>query len=169
MRPNSVIMFERLYLASLAVVITQSVATYFIMRQAFDRMPAGADMPPGMGGMFSGIMIGSIIIGLLFSVGIPLLLMWLAARKRIEVAKWLLLAVSVLSVLAWLAGVIMLLVMPAEVAQDLAGFADLQALIVAIDGVGEALGVAALVFLFRRDATEWFRSAGPSVNADVFR
>ena len=122
-----------------------------------------------MGGMFSGIMIGSIIIGLLFSVGIPLLLMWLAARKRIEVAKWLLLAVSVLSVLGWLAGVIMLLVMPAQVAQDLEGFAGLQALIVAIDGVGEALGIAALVYLFRRDATEWFRTATPNVNADVFR
>ena len=169
MRPASIIQFERLYLASLAVVIVQSVAAYFIVREAFGRMPAGADMPPGMGGMFSGIMIGSMIVGLLFSVGIPLLLMWLAARKRIEIAKWLLLAISVLSVLAWLGSLVMLLLMPGEVAQELAGFRDWQAGLVAIDGVGEALGVAALVFLFRRDATEWFRAAAPNVNADVFR
>ena len=168
MRPNSVIMFERLYLASLAVVIIQSVAAYFIMQEAFGRMPAGG-AAPGMGGMFSGIMIGSMIIGLLFSVGIPLLLWWLAARKRIEVAKWLLLAISVLSMMAWLGGLIMLLVMPMQVAQDLAGFTGLQTGLIAIDGVGEALGIAALVFLFRRDATEWFRTASPNVNADVFR
>lgn len=169
MRPASIIQFERLYLASLAVVIIQSVAAYFVVREAFGRMPAGADMPPGMGGMFSGIMIGSMIIGLLFSVGIPLLLWWLAARKRIEVAKWLLLAISVLSMMAWLGGLIMLLVMPMQVAQDLAGFTGLQTGLIAIDGVGEALGIAALVFLFRRDATEWFRTASPNVNADVFR
>ena len=169
MRPASIIQFERLYLASLGVVIIQSAAAYFVVREAFDRMPAGADMPPGMGGMFSGIMIGSILVGLLFSVGIPLLLWWLAARKRTEVAKWLLLAISVLSVLAWFGSLVMLLVMPGEVAQDLAGFASLQAGLVAIDGVSEALGVAALVFLFRRDATEWFRTATPNVNADLFR
>lgn len=169
MRPASIIQFERLYLASLAVVIIQSVAAYFIMREAFGRLPAGADAPPGMGGMFSGIMIGSIVIGLLFSVGIPLLLMWLAARKRIEVAKWLLLAISVLSVLGWLGALIMLLLMPGEVAQDLAGFAGYQTMLVLIDGVGEALGIGALIFLFRRDATEWFRAGRPDVNADVFR
>ena len=169
MRPASIIQFERLYLASLAVVIIQSVAAYFVMREAFGRLPAGADAPPGTGGMFSGLLIGSIIFGLLLSVGIPLLLMWLASRRRIEVAKWLLLAVSVLSVLGFLANLVMLVLMPGEVAQDLAGFAQWQAGLVAIDGVSEALGVAALVFLFRRDATEWFRSAAPSVNADVFR
>jgi hypothetical protein len=168
MRPASIIQFERLYLASLAVVIIQSVAAYFVMREAFGRLPAGADVP-GMGGMLSGIMIGSIIFGLLLSVGIPLLLMWLASRKRIEVAKWLLLVVSVLSVLGFLANLVMLVVMPGEVAQDIAGFAEWQAGLVAIDGVSEALGIAALVFLFRRDSTEWFRTAAPNVNADVFR
>jgi len=169
MRPASIIQFERLYLASLAVVIIQSVAAYFLMQEAFARLPAGADVPAGMGGMFSGLMIGSMVIGMLFSVGVPLLLWWLAARKRIEVAKWLLLAISVLSVLAWCGSLIMLLVMPGDVAEDLGGFAGWQALLVAIDGVGEALGVVALVFLFRRDATEWFRTAAPNVNADVFR
>ena len=169
MRPASIIQFERLYLASLVVVVIQTVAAYFIMREVFGRMPAGADMSSGMGGMFGGIMIGSIVIGLLFSVGIPLLLWWLAARKRTEVAKWLLLVISVLSVLGWLASLVMLLVMPAQVAQDLAGFAGLQGVLVAIDGVSELLGVVALWYLFRPDATEWFRSAGPSVNADVFR
>lgn len=169
MRPASIIQFERLYLASLAVVVIQSAAAYFIMREAFGRLPADAGAPPGLGGMFSGIMIGWIIIGLLFSVGIPLLLMWLAARKRIEVAKWLLLAISVLSVMAWLGSVIMLLLMPGDVAQDLAGLAGYQTVLVLIDGVGEALGIAALIFLFRRDATEWFRTAAPDVNADVFR
>ena len=168
MRPASIIQFERLYLASLAVVIIQSVAAYFLMRETFGRLPAGADVP-GAGGMFSGILIGSIIFGLLLSVGIPLLLMWLASRKRVEVAKWLLLAVSVLSVLGFLANLVMLVVMPGQVAQDIAGFAEWQAGLVAIDGVSEALGIAALVFLFRRDATEWFRTGAPDVNADVFR
>ena len=168
MRPTSIIMFERLYLASLVVVVIQSIAAYFVMQQAFGAMPAGAGGPPGMSGVVGGMMIGSIVIGLIFSAGIPGLLCWLAARKRTEVAKWLLLAISVISVLGWLAVVGMMLVMPQEVARDLAGFAGWQGGLIALDGVGELLGVAALVFVFRRDATEWFRSAGP-VNADVFR
>ena len=167
MRPNSIIMFERLYLASLVVVVIQSIAAYFVMQQAFGAMPAGG--PPGMSGVFGGMMIGSILIGLIFSAGIPGLLCWLAARKRTEVAKWLLLAISVISVMGWLAVVIMTSLMPEQVARDLAGFAGWQGGLIALVGVGELLGVAALVFLFRRDATEWFRSAGPSVNADVFR
>lgn len=169
MRPASIIQFERLYLASLVIVLIQQVAGYFIAQEMIGRMPGGADLPPGMGGMFSGILIVSVLIGLIFAFGIPLLLWWLAARSRQEVAKWLLLAVSVLSVLMWIVGLFMLLAMPNEVQRELGGFTGLQGVLVAIDGVGELLGIVALVYLFRADATQWFRTAGPRVNSDVFR
>jgi hypothetical protein len=168
MRPNSVIMFERLYLASLAAVLIQQVASYLVARDLIGRMPAGADFP-GTNGFMSGMMIGSMVFGILLAVGIPLLLWWLAAKKRVEVAKWLLLAVSVLSVLMWLFSLVVMLIMPMPEMGAFANFRSMQLLLVAIDGVGEALGIAALVFLFRRDATEWFRTAAPNMNADVFR
>ena len=169
MRPTSVIQFERLYLVSLLVVVLQQVAGYIIARQIFAQIPGGADIAPGMGGFLSGALIIWVLIGMAFSVGIPLLLWWLAARNRTEAAKWLLMVISVLSVLMWLFSLAMLLMMPTVSAGPMEGMATMQAGIIAADGLGELLGIAALWYLFRPDATAWFRTAGPNVSAEVFR
>lgn len=168
LRPNSIIMFERLYLASLAIVLLQQIGGFFVAQSIFARMPAGADLP-GMNGVFSGLMVGSMIFGLLFAIGIPLLLWWLAARNRTEVAKWLLLVVSILSVLMWLFGLIVALTMPMPDLDSFQDFRTMQLALVAVDGVAEVLGIVALVYLFRADATEWFRTGAGPANADVFR
>ena len=168
MRPRSIIQFERLYLVSLVIVVIQQVFGFFIARDLFGRMPTGSDMP-GMNGFFSGLMIGSMLFGLLLAVGVPLLLWWLAARKRTEVAKWLLVVISVLSVLMWLTSMVMLFAMPMPSEGVFEGFRSMQLAIVAIDGTAEIFGVVALWYLFRPDATQWFRTAGPHVDSEVFR
>jgi hypothetical protein len=165
-RPQSVTTFERLYLASLALVVVQQVVGYFVARDLLATMPgvsANNEMQA-----FQGLMLGAGVVGgLLMAVGIPLLLAWLAARKRQEVAKWLLLVLSVLSVLSWCASLMMLAIglVPAMPG----GVTALQGLAIAFDGLAELLGIAALWFLFRPDATAWFRSRHPHGGPDVFR
>lgn len=159
-------MFERLYLASLALVIVQQVVGYFVARDLLGAMPgmsADSEMQA-----FRGLMLGAGVIGgLLFAVGIPLLLWWLAARRRQEVAKWLLLVVSILSVLNLLGSLVMLSLGFAPTMA--ANLTALQGIAVAIDGAAELLGIAALWFLFQPDATHWFRSRNPHGGPDVFR
>lgn len=168
MRPNSVITFERLYLVSLAIVVAQQIAGYFLARDVFARMPNGQELSTAMN---SAILLVIFAFVFLLLIGIPLLLWWLAARKRVEVAKWLLVAVSVISILYWLAGALVWAIMPIPPAES-AAFDDVwnvQPILIALDGLSELIGVVALVFLFRRDATEWFRTATPNVKAETFR
>lgn len=168
MRPRSIILFERLYLVSLLILLVQQIGGYFVAQQMIAAMPVDSEMPE-MRGLFSGIVAGSIVFAVAMAVGIPLLLAWLAARKRIEVAKWLLLAVSILSVLQWSGGLVVLLVVPLSMFDEIGGITTLQLLMVALDGLSEAIGIFALWYLFRPDATAWFRSAAPPASADVFR
>ena len=171
MRPRSIIIFERIYLASLLLAGILLGVGYVIAREVLDRMPAGAEVPPAMSGTFGGVLIVIMVATFLITIGVPLLLWWLAARKRIEVAKWLLLAVSVLSISYWIYNLAFLLTtaIPDQAAEVIGEAAALQPLLLAADGVSELLGIIALVFLFRRDATEWFRTASPNVNAELFR
>jgi hypothetical protein len=168
MRPRSVILFERLYYLSLLVLLVQQAVGYVVARNLIAGMPRDAEMA-GMDNLFGGIVAGSMIFGFILAAGVPLLLAWLAARKRIEVAKWLLLVISVLSVLSWVGGLIVLMVVPIEMFEGVGGFSSLQAVSVGIDAVSELLGVVALWYLFRPDATAWFRSPIPPASADVFR
>lgn len=171
MRPNAIVQFERLYLASLALVIVQQVVAFFLVRNMFDGVTAGMREAPEIDGTVSAVVIAAMLFGLLLAIGIPLLFWWLAARKRQEFAKWVLLVLSVLSGLSWLFSASVMFFLPTDMTEvpGFGGFQATQAVIIAIDLVSEVLGIIALTFLFRQEAVAWFRSAGPTVSADVFR
>lgn len=171
MRPNAIVQFERLYLVSLALVVVQQVVAFFLVRNVLDGFTAGMGGAPEIGGTFSVFMIFAMLFGLVLSVGLPLLFWWLAARKRQEFAKWVLLVLSVLSGFNWLLSVSVLFFLPSNMTDvpGLGGLQGAQGAIVAIDLVAEVLGIIALTYLFRHEAVAWFRSAGPTASADVFR
>lgn len=170
MRPSSIVKFERIYLASLVLVLVQQIVSFFLFRNMFNRFSVGAgggaDTAP-----FSIFMIFATLFGLILAVGLPLLFWWLAARKRQEFAKWVLLVLSVLSALNWLLAMTMMFFLPAGFSEvpGFGNFRDTQIVLVAIDLVSEVLGIVALTYLFRHEAVAWFRSAGPAASAEVFR
>jgi len=129
MRPKSIILFERLFLASLAMGI-------FVLALGYeDMMAALADEPTfreaGVGGGF--------VIGLLAAVYAVYLLLWyLTARVGVNAVKWIVVVLTVLDVL--------------EALRALAGPWDAMLLLsVAV----RALEVAAVVYLFQPDAVAW--------------
>lgn len=165
MRPQSVQSFERFYLISLALVLVQQVVGFLFARDLIADMPGIAGLGGGGEAAVGAVVIGALLFGIVTAVGVPLLLMWLVSRKRVEVAKWLLLAISVLSVLGWIFGLVTFFAAPAPAV--LASVPGLQVGILLIDFLSEALGIFALVQLFRPDATAWLR--GRPVDQDVFR
>lgn len=157
MRPPSILSFERWYLASIGVALLQQILGLYIASSLFDRTPPG--LSPGA---VTAIFAAGGVIGLLFYTGTPLVLWYLAARRRIEVAKWIILGLSVLSIANLLLAVVMLAFLP------LTGPLALQPYLLMIDTVAEALGALAIYFLLRPDATAWFRGQS-DVDAEVFR
>lgn len=137
MRPPSIIMFERLFLASLALSAIQFFIGYDAMIGEMEREPALQQL--GIGG---GVLTGIFVVGM----AIYLLLWFLIARKASSVAKWILVVLSALGVLAFLV--------------SFAGGQVTFDLIAMLGAAYYALAIAALVFLFRADANAWFRGEG---------
>lgn len=139
MRPPSIVMFERLFLASLAIGLISFAVGYQNMLAALANEPTLQ-----RAGFGSGFLIGTAA----FSYAIYLLLWYLIARKAAKWAKWVLIvliAISLISLPGALTGTLSLTV--------LLGLAVY------------ALQLAALVNLFRPDAKAWFRgemSADPA-------
>lgn len=171
MRPSSIVKFERLYLISLLLVLAQQVVGFFLARNLFSSFTGEAHFPAGAGGTFTFFMVIAMLFSLVLAVGVPLLFWWLAASKRQEFAKWVLLVLSVLSVLGWLFSSVGLFMLPPEFTDVpvVSSFRTMQTVLVSMDLVAELLGIAALTYLFRQDAVAWFRNPGPTVSADIFR
>ena len=134
MRPHSIIMFERLFLASLVLGILGSLLSY---QQITDL----AANDPGMRqlGLGSGFLIGIVIAG----YAVYLLLWHLIARRASNVAKWILVVFTALGVLVALPG--------------LAGpWNSRQVLSLMV----YALQVLAVVYLFRPGARAWLDGKG---------
>lgn len=135
MRPPSIVMFERLFLASLVLSVVSFITGYDAMTEQMASEPVLQQV-----GIGSGIMIGSMVI----SLAIYLLLWFLIARKASSVAKWILVVFTGLGIASL------------AYAFATAGMAwDLNALLSLAYYV---LGVTAVVFLFKPDAEAWFKS-----------
>ena len=131
MRPASIVMFERLFLASLALSVVSFLINYESMVRDLETQPGVAEL-----GFGSGFAIGSMAVGL----AIFLLLWFFIARKASSVAKWILVVLLALSVIS-LPGMLM-------------GQWNLGVVL----GLGVyALEIAAAAYLFRADAAAWFR------------
>jgi hypothetical protein len=131
MRPASIVMFERLFLASLALSVVSFFINYESMLRDLETQPGLAEL-----GLGSGFAIGSMAIGL----AIYLLLWFFIARKASSVAKWILIVLLALSAIS----------LPAMV---LGPWNLGLALGVAV----YALEIVAAVYLFREDAARWFK------------
>lgn len=134
MRPESITMFERLFLASLAVSALGFILTYQEVTDVLAADPGAQQV-----GLSNGFVVGMAAAG----YALYLLLWYLVARRASKAAKWVLVVFVALSVLFTL---------PA-----LAGPWSMTTLFsVAV----AALEVAALVFLFKPDAMAWLDGKG---------
>ena len=84
MRPKSIAMFERVFLASLVIALINSVLSWDDMTAALAREPAAA-------GFGNGLLVASIALSLL----VPLVLWYFIARRASRIAKWILVILTV--------------------------------------------------------------------------
>jgi len=129
MRPQSIKMFDYLLLGSLALGVVSFVFSFGDTMEVLRSDPAVAQT-----GLGAGFAIGIFA----FSTGITLLLWFLISRMRSKIAKWILIAFTVL-------GIIML---PGSLAQ-MPSVAMIASVVITV------MQVAAIYFLFRPDAKDW--------------
>lgn len=128
MRPNSIILFERLFLGSLVIGIINAYLSW-------DTTMAALAADPNTAGLGAGFTYGV----LAFSFGINLLLWFLVARKASKVAKWILIVFFGIGLIA----------MPSSLGTLPPLSAAIAVAITVMQGVS-------LFMLFRPDAKRWF-------------
>lgn len=143
MRPASITMFDRLFLGSLGLGLVNVVLSYDTTIGQLEANPAVAEM--GLAGP------GFVIATMAFGYGISLLLWFLTARKAVNVAKWVLV---VLTVIGTLGTPLALVDVPLP-----------QAIITVVLTV---MQLAALWFLFRPDAKAWFAHGPKGMDPATF-
>lgn len=141
MRPQSIVMFDRLFLGSLAVSALSIVLSWNELTAQLANEPGVAEI-----GLGSGLIAGMVAVGF----AISLLLWFLISRKASNVAKWILVALAALSLIS-LPGM----------------FAGPWNLTAILGLASYVLEIAALVFLFRDDAKAWLKGEG-SANPATF-
>ena len=142
MRPVSIIYFERLYAAALAIGLV-SMVFFWELTMADVRSQPGVGLPPGLVDAIAYAVIGA---GYL----IALLLWFFIARRASSVAKWIWLVLFGLSVL----GVVVQMAAGPEIEASLA-----------VDIVVTLIEAIAAWMLFRPDARAWF--AGRPASAAI--
>ncbi|NTZ43591.1 hypothetical protein G7A66_10955 [Altererythrobacter sp. SALINAS58] len=141
-RPRSILIFERLFLASMIGSIIGFVLSYDAIADAIGAEPDLVRV---------GISPASAIAFFALTTAIWLLLYWLVAHRASNAAKW------VLTVLTGLG----LLMVPLTLASE-ANFAMFFSLMVT------ALGVGAVLALFRPDARDWLEGGSGVEDADTY-
>ena len=142
MRPKSIILFERLYLASLVIMTINFFWRFDGMVAQIQRDPAVAQL-----GWGEGVMIAIFAI----SLTISLLLWFFAAHRRSLIAKWILVIGTVIGLVS-LFGTF-----------DPANGVQLIAPVLVA-----ALQTTATILLFRADAKPWFASNLDEVDPAAF-
>ena len=142
MRPESIVMFERLFFVNLAL----GLVGYFVN---YDAAMAQLEADPGTAalGMGGGFMIGSYLVGL----AINLLLWYFTARRGSNVARW---------IFTVLMGIGLVFSIPSLFVMGLS-------LITVTTIVGLLITLVLIVLLFRPDSSAWFTSDGPT-DPEVF-
>lgn len=137
MKPKSIKLFDLLFLGSIVVSVIGLALNWGALSGVADAAVAEAGLSDG-GGTFARI---AIIAAALFFTLLYLAVWFLISVLRIEVVKWVLVALA-----AWT-----LISLPFDVA-EMGGFSALM-----LPGIISAfLMVAAIPFLFRADAKAWF-------------
>lgn len=136
MRPDSIRRFDLFYLGSLALSVIEFVINYHAVVASVEARTAAAGMQMG-----AGLAIGSFVVGM----AISLLLWFLVSRKRLVIAKWIIVLLFVLG----LFGVPALVSGGLTVAKGLSLLAELSSAV-------------AIFYLFRPDARAWFAGEAPA-------
>jgi hypothetical protein len=137
-RPQSIIRFEQLYLASSLLAVLGQILNL-----------TGISGPSGARDL--GLVFVLIIVAITY--GMIFLFWYLIARRASNVAKWILVVMTAFGLLATVPMLITL--------------AETDPLYAAISALVTVLQLAAMVFLFRRDAVEWLRSRGQVGVVDI--
>jgi hypothetical protein len=139
-RPVSIVYFERAVLLSILLGLLN---TYLM----WDRIVAQiADLGYGP---------GFVVAVQIISYGVLLLLLWLIAYRRSNVARWTYVVLAALGLVSGLTGIREMLA--------------LDPLFLAISAVQYLISIVSIVLLFRPDARRWFDKNHAPVDADVFR
>ncbi len=134
MRPKSIILFERLYLASIATGLVNTILTYDHSIRQIQQEPSMAALGWGA---------GAFVIIFALSILVSLLLYYLIAHRANVIAKWVLVAFTAFGFLG----------LPA--AFSTAGGAELITVVLI-----NLFALGAVIMLFRADAKEWFAGSG---------
>lgn len=139
MRPASIVMFERLFLASVTVSVLNFIVNYQAMTEQLEREPGMEQL-----GLGAGFMTGTMAVG----VAIYLLLWYFIAHKASRVAKWILVVFTALGV--------------ASMFYSLATAGLVIDLTSVVALAYYALAVGAVVYLFKPDAESWLGGEKPA-------
>jgi hypothetical protein len=139
MRPQSIVMFERLFLAALAL----SVLTFAL---GYETIMASVTADPTMrqAGLGSGFLIGALAV----EYALYLALWYLIARRGANWAKWVFLLVLAISLTS----------LPRAFGSDLS-------LTVLLGLAVQVLRILSAVYLFRPDAAAWLRGDSAETSA----
>lgn len=143
MRPNSIVMFDRFYLASLVLGAVNFFVGYDSTIAQLEADPASAELGMAGGGFLWGTFA--------FGMAISLLLWFLISRKANNIARWILVVLAVIGVIG----------LPFSLGQ-------LPMLQLVGSLVITAINLLAVYFLFRPDAKPWFEHGPKGMDPDVF-
>jgi hypothetical protein len=143
MRPASIDLFDKLYLTSFAISVVQAAVSFNESAASLQADPATARF-----GFGSGFLIAMLLI----SFSISFLLWFLIARRASNVAKWILVILTAISV--------------PMLAMDYQTIAASGAIVALLTAIATVLSLCSIFCLYRRDARDWFASRGRSGRAD---
>jgi hypothetical protein len=127
MRPPSIAKFERVVLVRLVIGFVITVLSWEVARIMAARMGAGT---------------GLLIFSAALAIGITLLLLWLIAHRRSEVAKWIYVVLTTMGIVFGLVSISALLRQSTPIA--------------ILQIVHWGLGAFSIWLLFRPDTRPWF-------------
>ena len=135
MRPQSIVVFDRLFLASLVLALINAVLAYSTLVEEVEADPALAQI--GGGPIVIGVVLASLLI--------PLVLWYFIAHRASNIAKWLLVALVAIGLFF-----------------GNFSFSDGFSLPAIFGLVVTLLQVVAIVMLFRADARAWLEGDAPA-------
>lgn len=147
MRPHSIVRFERFFLASLLLAVINTALSF---RSSMALL--NADPLVGQTGYAVAMLVGTLAI----SIGLQLLLWFFIARKASNVAKWILVVLTVLGIATSIPSIGVLMTQ---------GVVTLSVTLLIT-----VLQIIAIIHLFRPDAKTWLEARGTTAaHTDVFR
>ncbi len=141
-RPPSIILFEKVFFASIVIsVITLALSWNRMVSTAVAQRPGIAEAAPSV-----------MLVGAAIGIGIPILLWYFIARRASNVAKWIFVVLTAISIFSFVSSIANPMI-PGT-------------LMIVVGAVTTALQVFAAWLLFKPDARAWLESRGVEGRSD---